>query len=106
MPKKTKSLRKIYQDERYDDGFDENVNFILFSHSDLIYFEDAIKEEKWCEAMDEEIDAIERNDKWELTNFPPNKQVIGVKWVYKTKSNVEGRIECHRERLVFKGHKQ
>ena len=42
LPRKTKSLREIYQDERYED-YDESVNFALFSHSDPIYFEEAIK---------------------------------------------------------------
>jgi hypothetical protein len=55
------------------------MNFALFSHSDLIYFEDVVKEKKWCEVMDEEIDIIKRKKTWDLTNFHPNKQVIGVK---------------------------
>lgn len=49
------------------------MNIVLFSHSDPIYFEDNIKEEKWCEAMDEEIDVIDRKDTWELTDLPANK---------------------------------
>ena len=56
--------------------------------------------------MDEEIDAIERNETWELTELPPKKQVIGVKWVYKTKCNFEGKIDRHKARLVVKGYKQ
>ena len=104
LPRKTKSLREIYQDERYED-YDESVNFALFSRSDPIYFEEVVKEKKWCKAMDEEIDAIERNETWELTKFPPKKQVIGVKWVYKTKCNVEGKIDRHKARLVVKGYK-
>ena len=61
LTRKTKSLREIYQDERYED-YDESVNFALFFHSDPIYFEEAIKEKKCFKAMDEEIDAIERNE--------------------------------------------
>ena len=45
LPRKTKSLREIYQDEWYED-YDESVNFTLFSHSDPIYFEETIKEKK------------------------------------------------------------
>ena len=42
--------------------------------------------------MDEEINAIEKNKTWELVDLPKGKEVIGVKWVYKTKRNVEGKI--------------
>eukprot|EP00253_Pinus_taeda_P029123 PITA_29123 len=56
--------------------------------------------------MDEEMNAIERNKTWHLVELPKGKEVIGVKWVYKTKCNVEGKIERHKARLVFKGYKQ
>ena len=105
LPRKTGSLREIYQDERYEEGNDKSVNFALFSHIDPIYFEEVVNEEKWCNAMDEEIDAIKKNGTWELTNLHPNKQVIGVKWVYKTKCNAEGKIDRHKTCLVVKGYK-
>eukprot|EP00253_Pinus_taeda_P003789 PITA_03789 len=66
----------------------------------------AIKDRKWIEAMDEEINTIERNKTWDLVELPKVKEVIGVKWVYKTKSNVEGKIERHNARLVVKRYKQ
>ena len=56
--------------------------------------------------MSEEIEAIEKNDTWELVDLPQGKEIIGVKWVYKTKSNDEQKIESHKERLVVKGYKQ
>eukprot|EP00253_Pinus_taeda_P023522 PITA_23522 len=67
---------------------------------------DEIKDRKWIEAMDEEINAIERNKTCDLFELPKGKEVIGVKWVYKTKSNAEGKIERHKARLVVKGYKQ
>ena len=73
----------------------------FYDVDDPFYFEDAVKEEKWVEAMNEEIGAIERNDTWELVDLPQGKEVIGVKWVYKTKSNIEGKIERHQARLVM-----
>eukprot|EP00253_Pinus_taeda_P014297 PITA_14297 len=73
---------------------------------DLIHFEDAVKQEKWVAVMEEEIEAIENNDTWELVNFPQGKQVIGVKWIYMTKSNIEEKIERHKESLVVKRYKQ
>jgi len=56
--------------------------------------------------MEEEIEEIERNDTWELVNLPKGKHVIGVKWVYKTKSNIEGKIKRHKARLFVKGYNQ
>ena len=106
LPRKTKSLKEIYQEEMYEDEFEESANFVLFSHTDPMSFEELVKEKKWCKAMDEEIDAIERNETWELTELPPKKQVIRVKWVYKTKCNVEGKIDRHKARLVVKGYQQ
>ena len=106
MQRKTKNLREIYQEERYEEYYDESVNYALFSHSDPIYFEKDVNEEKWCNFMDEEIDTIERNETWELTTLSPKKQVIGVKWVCKTKCNAERKIDRHKACLVVKGYKQ
>ena len=91
------------------DIYDEGMNslFALYCHvDDPIHFEDAIKDRKWIEAMNEEINAIERNKTWDLVELPKGKEVIEVKWVYKTKSNAEGKIERHKARLVVKGYKQ
>ena len=78
----------------------------MFHVDDPIHFEDAVKEEKWVATMKEEIEAIERNDKWELVNLLTGNHVIRVKWVYKTKRNIEGKIERHKARLVVKEYKQ
>jgi hypothetical protein len=56
--------------------------------------------------MNEEIDAIERNNTWELEYLPEDKNCIGVKWIYKTKLNVEGKFEKHKERLAAHGFNQ
>ncbi|KAL1560789.1 hypothetical protein AAHA92_10961 [Salvia divinorum] len=43
--------------------------------------------------MDEEIQAIEKNDAWSLTMLPEGRKAIGVKWVLKTKKNVNGEVQ-------------
>jgi len=53
--------------------------------------------------MDEEIEVIEKNDTWDLVDFPKDKNLIGVKWVYKTKLNEKGEIDISKARLVAKG---
>eukprot|EP00253_Pinus_taeda_P025064 PITA_25064 len=56
--------------------------------------------------MNKEIGAIEKSKTWKLVDLPEGKNAIGVKWVYKTKSNAEGKIDRHKARLVVKGYKQ
>ena len=49
---------------------------------------------------------IEKNETWVLVDRPKNKNVIGVKWVYKTKLNPDGSINKLKARLVVKGYTQ
>jgi hypothetical protein len=56
--------------------------------------------------MDEEIDAIEKNQTWDLVSLPKDKDVIVVKWVYKTKLNEKDEIQKLKARLVVKGYSQ
>ena len=56
--------------------------------------------------MDEELKMIEKNQTWELVNRPENKEVIGLKWVYKTKYNEDDSVQKYKARLVAKGYFQ
>ncbi|KAF2283283.1 hypothetical protein GH714_043640 [Hevea brasiliensis] len=42
-------------------------------------FEEAIKSNKWCVAMDEEMNTLEKNKTWELIDLPLGKEVVGLK---------------------------
>ncbi|KAM2209147.1 hypothetical protein ACFXTI_025048 [Malus domestica] len=86
---------------------DSNVSYMAeVPDSDPIFYEDAVKKEKWRQAMNSEIEAIEKNETWELTTLPPGSKVIGVKWVYKTKLNMNGEVDKNKARLVAKGYSQ
>ncbi|CAL8163861.1 unnamed protein product [Prunus armeniaca] len=56
--------------------------------------------------MDSEIEAIKKNNTWELMELLAGRKVIGVKWVYKTKHNKNGEIDKHKARLVAKRYVQ
>ncbi|KAL0339561.1 UNVERIFIED_CONTAM: Retrovirus-related Pol polyprotein from transposon RE2 [Sesamum radiatum] len=92
-PRRTKLLSDIY----------ETCNFIMLEPEN---FETAVKHKVWVQAMEEEIKMIEKNNTWELTDRPKDKEVIGVKWIYKTKLNADGSIQKHKARLVAKGYSQ
>lgn len=78
----------------------------LLADAENISFEEAVRDKKWKNAMDEEIKAIDRNNTWKLMELPEGCQPIGVKWVFKKKMNAQGEIERYKARLVAKGYKQ
>lgn len=85
---------------------DDHVDFALFADVDPVYFEETIQDEKWKATMDQEIDAIRRNETWELVQLPESRKTLGVKWVYRTKLKQNGEVEKYKARLVVKGYKQ
>lgn len=56
--------------------------------------------------MMSQILSIEKNRTWELTDFPKNHKVIGIKWIFKLKKNPDEEIMKHKARLVAKGYVQ
>lgn len=82
------------------------INMVLTNSSDPTTFEEAQKSSKWIRAMDAEIESIEKNQTWVLTNLPKGSKCIGVKWIYKTKLNEFGDVSKHKARLVAKGYSQ
>jgi hypothetical protein len=51
--------------------------------------------------MKEEIQMIEKNNTWELVDRPKDREVIGVKWVYKTKLNPNGSVQNLKQDLLL-----
>ena len=61
---------------------DEIQHLIMYTESgDPSTYEEAKDCEKWKNAMESEIQAIERNT-WNLTCLPAGSKGIGVKWLY------------------------
>nr|XP_028960599.1 uncharacterized protein LOC114825742 [Malus domestica] len=92
-PHKWKSLSDVYA----------QCNMSIIEPKD---FSEAVKDEAWKKTMIEEMLMIEKNSTWELVDKPSSKPVVGVKWIYKTKLNLNGSIQKHKARLVAKGYTQ
>lgn len=73
---------------------------------EVISFKEAMRDERWKEAMKAEIRALEDNDTWELVSLPSNKNVLGCRWVYKIKYHSDGSIERLKAILVVFGNHQ
>ncbi|OMO88956.1 Integrase, catalytic core [Corchorus capsularis] len=69
-------------------------------------YKEAIKSQQWQQAMNEELEALEKTKTWKLVDLPHGKQPIGCKWVYKVKRKADGSIERYKARLVAKGYTQ
>ncbi|KAJ8765763.1 hypothetical protein K2173_014885 [Erythroxylum novogranatense] len=68
--------------------------------TDPLFFVEAVKDDKWRLAMDAEMQAIAKNNTWELVELPNGSKKIGVKWVYKTKLDENGEVSKYKARLV------
>ena len=58
---------------------------------------------KWERAMEAEMKSLQANRVWELMELPPNRKVIGSKWIFKRKMNADGTLERYKARLVAQG---
>jgi histone deacetylase 1/2 len=67
---------------------------------------EALDDNKWNHAMQEEYDALIKNKTWHLVPPSFGKNLIDCKWVYHIKKNVHGTIQRYKARLVAKGFKQ
>eukprot|EP00253_Pinus_taeda_P007154 PITA_07154 len=60
----------------------------------------------WKEAMVDEMASLHKNEAWDLVELPAGRKPIGSKWVFKKKTNAEGKVEKYKARLVAKGYSQ
>jgi len=67
--------------------------------------EEALKDEKWVEAMHEELNQFARNEVWFLVPKTAEMNIIGSKWVFRNKLDEDGMITSNKARLVAKGYK-
>ncbi|GKF71919.1 putative ribonuclease H-like domain-containing protein, partial [Tanacetum coccineum] len=67
---------------------------------------EALENESWVDAMQEELLQFEIQKVWILVDLPYGKQAIGTKWVYRNKKDERGVVVKNKARLVAQGHRQ
>ncbi|KAJ0441169.1 putative RNA-directed DNA polymerase [Helianthus annuus] len=99
-------------------GIEKVVNYANLSYENMCFvaslnkiveptcYNEAAKNEKWVEAMNNEMEALYRNNTWVLVDLPSDRKSIGCKWVYKVKYKANGEVERYKARLVAKGFNQ
>ncbi|EOY13053.1 Uncharacterized protein TCM_031572 [Theobroma cacao] len=69
-------------------------------------YAEATSDEHWKQAMEAKMKMIWKNKTWVLVDRPTDHNVIGVKWIYRTKVNPDGLVNKYKARLVVKGFAQ
>ncbi|GJU75709.1 retrovirus-related pol polyprotein from transposon TNT 1-94 [Tanacetum coccineum] len=67
---------------------------------------EALKDESWVMAMQEELNQFISNDVWELVHNTMDMTIIGTKLVYRNKLNGNGIVTRNKARLVAQGYNQ
>jgi hypothetical protein len=105
------SLRRSTRVRNPPTRYDDYLSYVALVSIDgePSSYQEAIKvfeSAQWKEAMNEEMDALERNKTWDLVELPKDRKVAGCKWVYKLKKSVDDKVESYKARLVAKGYSQ
>ncbi|GJT03250.1 putative ribonuclease H-like domain-containing protein [Tanacetum coccineum] len=67
---------------------------------------EALQDDSWVEAMQEELLQFRLQQVWILVDLPHEAKVIGTKWVYRNKRDERGVVVRNKARLVAQGHRQ
>jgi hypothetical protein len=68
--------------------------------------QEAIKDPRWKNAMNEEMKSLQRNATWEVIDLPTGKKHVGCRWIFSVKYKADGDIKRFKARLVVKGYSQ
>ncbi|GJR54532.1 putative ribonuclease H-like domain-containing protein [Tanacetum coccineum] len=67
---------------------------------------EALKDDSWIEAMQEELLQFKLQQVWILVDLPHGMKVIGTKWVYRNKKYERGVVIRNNARLVAQEYKE
>ena len=81
-------------------------NAVLYKAKVPKTVEEALKSQEWKQAMEAEIEALEKNHTWEKCRLPQEKRPVGCKWIFTIKHRADGTVERYKARLVAKGYTQ
>ena len=56
--------------------------------------------------MGKEYSSLMNHGTWDLVDLPEDRNLVGCKWVFKTKRKANGEIDKFKARLVAQGYSQ
>ncbi|KAK9063310.1 hypothetical protein SSX86_017180 [Deinandra increscens subsp. villosa] len=118
VPTLSRNLKDFVIEGKVKYGLEKVVNYSNLSFENRCFatnlnksseprnYYEAVKDPNWVAAMNDEIEALHRNNTWTLVDLPRDRKPIGCKWIYKIKYKSSGEIERYKARLVAKGYSQ
>lgn len=103
-PRHFRSLRDIY--DNTDEIEIEDEELLLMGVDEPGNYRQAARDVNWRKAMNQEMESVEENKTWILTEQPPGRKAIDLKWIYKLKRDATGEVVKHKARIVAKGYVQ
>ena len=96
---------RLNQNTNYE--FSAEVEEILKCNAELPQnTTEALKNENWRDAMQQEYNSLIKNQVWELVPLPENVKAFGSKWNFANKYDSDGNVTKHKARFVAKGYSQ
>ncbi|GJU21257.1 retrotransposon protein, putative, ty1-copia subclass [Tanacetum coccineum] len=95
----------LSHDERYGFYIDAKVHE-LGDHGEPANYQAALADpeyEKWLDVINVEMQSMKDNQVWCLVDLPPGGRTVGSKWIYKKKTDMDGKVHTFKARLVVKG---
>lgn len=95
-PIRTRSLFNIYDNTT---EVELDLDQLLLASEEPASFVEAMKQECWKDAMQDELKSIDDNATWNVVELPHGHKAIGLKWVFKVKKDSHGASVKHKARL-------
>eukprot|EP00253_Pinus_taeda_P022501 PITA_22501 len=112
QPKELEKIEFELKEEESEDEEPQTLN-VRRSVREIRQLERNVKEaidsedgKLWKEAMVDEMTSLHKNEAWDLVGMLARRKPIGNKWVFKKKTNAEGKVEKYKASLVEKGYSQ
>ena len=105
----TPAVRRSVRERRQPERYSPSAFALSVTNDDPRTVKEAVDSEDgklWKEAMVDEMASLHKNEAWDLVELPVGRKPIGSKWVFKKKTNAEGKVEKYKARLVAKGYSQ
>ena len=104
-----KSGRVRHEPGRFGFLITDSRDVLLMDQNELNTYQEAMSapdSDKWLSAMNSEMQSIYDNQVWNLVNLHEGGKTIGCKWVFKKKTDMDGKVHTFKARLVAKGFRQ